>query len=208
MMEISFLVQGFLLGLTIAAPVGPIGVLCIRRSLYEGLPAGFISGLGAATADALYGAVAGFGLTLVSRLLVNMGFFLQFLGGVLLCLVGIKALKASASLAESNNKAISFKDAYLETLFLTLTNPATIISFIGVYAGLGLGSKAETYGSAAALTLGVFLGSASWWLLLSSVTSLLRVRITSPVKLAIDKVSGVILVLFGIFAFLRAFSVI
>src|SRR3954469_24083996 len=185
-MDISFLSQGFLLGLSIAAPVGPIGVLCIRRSLYQGMPAGFVSGLGAATADAFYGAVAGFGLTLISKLLVDMSFFLQFLGGVLLCFVGIKALKAPASMTESNGQQIKFKDAYLETLFLTLTNPATIISFIGVYAGLGLGSKAQTHGSAASLTLGVFLGSAAWWMVLSGLTSLMRVRITSPVKVLID----------------------
>jgi threonine/homoserine/homoserine lactone efflux protein len=111
-------------------------------------------------------------------------------------------------MTESNGQQIKFKDAYLETLFLTLTNPATIISFIGVYAGLGLGSKAQTYGSAASLTLGVFLGSAAWWMVLSGLTSLMRVRITSPVKVLIDKISGVILVVFGVFAFLRAFSVI
>ncbi|HVY71914.1 MAG TPA: LysE family transporter, partial [Verrucomicrobiae bacterium] len=128
----ALFLRGFLIGLSIAAPVGPIGVLCIRRTLASGRLAGFITGMGAASADAIYGAVAGFGLTAITSLLVGQQFWFRLLGGIFLVYLGVKTFmsKPARSSASSTNQSLAVM--YVSTLFLTLTNPATILSFIGV----------------------------------------------------------------------------
>src|SRR6476661_6636317 len=163
---VAWLARGLLLGFSIAAPVGPIGVLCIRRTLADGRLAGLVSGLGAATADALYGAVAGFGLTFVSTFLVSQQVWLRIVGGLFLLFLGLKTflIKPSTVSADSGGKGLL--RAYASTVALTLTNPLTILSFAVVFAGLGLGSGSSDYLSAGLLVLGVFCGSALWWLLL------------------------------------------
>jgi len=205
-MDLSFLIKGFLLGLSIAAPVGPIGVLCIRRSLHQGMPVGFATGLGAATADAFYGAIAAFGLTLISGALLTMSFPLQISGGFVLWYLGVKAFRTPPAPEQGNAPPVELWKAYFLTIFLTLANPATIIAFIATFVGLGLGSKAANYTSATHMTLGVFLGSAAWWLVLSGLIGLARVRMTPKLKRTIDQLSGVTLILFGLYAIYRAFT--
>jgi threonine/homoserine/homoserine lactone efflux protein len=205
-MDINFFLKGCLIGLSIAAPVGPIGVLCIRRSLNHGMLIGFFTGLGAATADCFYGAIAGFGLTLLSGVLVKMSTLLQIFGGVFLWYLGFKTFFRGGNKEEGDGDSVKLVHAYITTFFLTLTNPATIISFVAVFAGLGIGGSAGNYTSATLLTLGVFVGSAAWWLLLSNVVSLLRLKITNPIKSLINTASAVILVLFGIYAVFHGFS--
>jgi threonine/homoserine/homoserine lactone efflux protein len=203
-MEPGFFLRGLLIGFSIAAPVGPIGVLCIRRTLSDGRLAGLVSGLGAATADALYGCLAGFGLTLVSSFLVSQQTWLRLAGGIFLLYLGVKTfLSAPASDAVQVTKAPSrgLWGAYLSTLLLTLTNPMTILSFTAIFAGLGL---AETGGdplSAGILVLGVFCGSAAWWLLLSGGVSLLRRRVTPAVLRWVNRIAGMVIIGFGVVAF-------
>lgn len=201
-MIISFFLQGLIIGFSIAAPVGPIGVLCIRRTLTQGRMAGLLSGLGAATADAMYGSIAGFGLTVISGVLVDHAFWLQIVGGIFLCYLGIQTLltKPAETAAVTKGKGKGLLAAYLSTVFLTLTNPATILSFVAVFAGLGLATTGGNFGAALILVLGVFSGSALWWLLLSSGVSLLRSRF-NPHKLCwLNRISGSILLVFGIIA--------
>src|SRR5688572_27162990 len=147
-MDQSFFLRGVVIGCSIAAPVGPIGVLCIRRTLADGRRYGFASGLGAATADAVYGCVAGFGLTAVSDLLVSQQTWLRLIGGLFLCYLGAKSFFArpAASLAAPKGGALA--GAYVSTMLLTLTNPMTILSFAAVFAGLGLGGGAPDYAGA------------------------------------------------------------
>lgn len=199
-MDLTFLFRGLLIGFSIAAPVGPIGVLCIRRTLADGRAAGLVSGLGAATADALYGCVAGFGLTLIANFLVAQQWWLGLIGGLFLCYLGVKTFLSKPADQAAHAKGTGLLGAYASTFFLTVTNPITILSFAAVFAGLGLANTRGNYGTAAVLVLGVFLGSAIWWLLLSGGVSLLRERFTTTALQWVNRISGVIIIGFGLFA--------
>jgi len=196
--DISFLLQGLILGFSIAAPVGPIGVLCIRRTLTEGRIAGFVSGLGAATADAFYGAIAGFGLTFISTFLIDQQLWLRLTGGFFLLYLGIKTFRSSPPDNAALQDRSGIFGAYASTLVLTLTNPMTILSFAAIYAGLGLTATGRNYVSAALLVLGVFAGSAAWWLILSGGISLFRKRFGIEALRWTNKVSGLAITIFGL----------
>jgi threonine/homoserine/homoserine lactone efflux protein len=205
--DITFLLRGFLIGISIAAPVGPIGVLCIRRTLAEGRLHGFVSGLGAATADATYGFVAGFGLTFVSTFLVNQAVWLRLIGGLFLLYLGVRTFTAqTAAPANPEKRDQNLFAAYASTLGLTLANPATILSFVIVFAGLGLVSDRADYADATLLVLGVFAGSALWWLLLSAGVGLLRSRFTYRGLWWVNRISGILIIGFGVFALISALS--
>jgi threonine/homoserine/homoserine lactone efflux protein len=192
------------MGFAIAAPVGPIGVLCIRRTLAEGWLTGFLTGLGAATADGFYGGVAAFGLTAISGVLVAEQGVIRVVGGLLLCYLGVRTLLAKPALeAASARRGRGLLGAYATTVGLTLTNPATIISFAAVFAGLGLANAAgSTVAAPGLLTLGVLLGSACWWLLLRGGVNLLHSRLTTGALRWVNRLSGVILLVFGVAALL------
>jgi threonine/homoserine/homoserine lactone efflux protein len=195
-----FFVKGLAIGFSIAAPVGPIGVLCIRRSLADGLWIGLVTGLGAATADAAFGCVAGFGLTAVSSFLVGQRFWLGLVGGLFLCWLGIRSFLAKPALQSPESRpAVAAGPAYISTLGLTLTNPMTILSFAAVFAGFGLGASTG-YRQAGLLIGGVFLGSATWWLMLSGASAMLRSRVTPGWMQAVNRISGVVIVAFGAYA--------
>jgi threonine/homoserine/homoserine lactone efflux protein len=201
-MELNFLVKGLIIGFSIAAPVGPIGVLCIRRTLAYGRPLGFLSGLGAATADAMYGLVAALGLTLISAYLLDQQFWLKLVGGTFLLYLGLKTLRTGTTSTVVPVTGRSLLNAYSSTLFLTLTNPATILSFMAIYAGLGLAGTQRNYGDAGSLVLGVFTGSAIWWLLLSGGVSLFRDRFTVGRLRWVNRLAGLILCTFGLLVWL------
>jgi len=200
------MLKGLAIGFSIAAPVGPIGVLCIRRSLSEGRQVGLATGLGAATADAIYGCVAAFGLTAVSSALVGHRSWLGLSGGLFLCYLGGRTFMSgpAARVAESAGRGLLA--AYLTTFFLTLTNPMTILSFVAVFAGFGLGSS-PNYLAAGVLVTGVFIGSALWWLLLSGGVGLLQSRIGSGWMQLINRLSGCIIFAFGIYSLSTSWSV-
>jgi threonine/homoserine/homoserine lactone efflux protein len=195
----NYVLKGIAIGFAIAAPVGPIGVLCIRRSLAEGQQMGFATGLGAATADAAYGCVAGFGLTVVSSFLVGQRWWLGLLGGLFLCYLGIRTLLTRPAEKAAEVGGGGLLSAFFSTCLLTLTNPMTILSFVAVFAGFGLGTS-PNYLSACALVAGVFVGSALWWLLLSSGVALLRSRVNSNWMRAVNRLSGVIILTFGLYS--------
>ncbi|MER2600050.1 MAG: LysE family transporter [Caldilineales bacterium] len=200
-MESTLLLRGLFLGLAIAAPVGPIGVLCIRRTLAEGRIAGLVSGLGAASADALYGIVAGFGLTMVSQTLLGWQSGIRLLGGLFLLYLGGKTFFAPVAEKPAEAAARSLPRHYVSTLLLTLTNPMTILSFVAVFAGMGL-AEGRSYSSAFWLVTGVFLGSALWWLTLSSAVGLLRSRITPRILRGVNRISGLVILSFAVAALL------
>ena len=207
--------KGLLLGLAIAAPVGPIGVLCIRRTLALGWGPGLVSGLGAATADGLYGCIAGFGLTTVAEFLTAQALPLRLVGGAFLCYLGITTFLAKpAAVAPPGTDASSAPDvgasapssrwpllsAYTSTLVLTLTNPATLFSFAAIFAGLGIVESGQDYAKSGVLVLGVWGGSALWWLFLSATVNLLRSRLTPTHMGWLNRGSGVIILAFGLVA--------
>jgi threonine/homoserine/homoserine lactone efflux protein len=179
-MDISLLLKGLVIGFSIAAPVGPIGVLCI----------------------AIYGAIAGFGLTFISNFLVEQQTWLRLIGGLFLFVLGLKTLlekPTDQAFSDQMNKLIN---AYSSTFFLTITNPITIISFAAIFAGLGLASDGRSYFSAGILVLGVFTGSLLWWLFLSGGAGIFREKFTLNGLQWINRILGVVIIGFGIFAFL------
>jgi threonine/homoserine/homoserine lactone efflux protein len=198
-MTLSFLIKGLVIGVSIAAPVGPIGLLCIRRSLEQGRTAGLASGLGAATADAAYGCIAGFGLTAISGFLFEHVSLLRLAGGSAVCYLGVRTFLSAPAQREAQVSASGLRSAYFSTLLLTLANPATILSFVAVFAGFGIVAS-PSYAAAATLVTGVFVGSGLWWLFLSSSVALMRHRISIGSMQAINRFSGGMLVAFGLYA--------
>lgn len=196
-MDPTLLLRGLLIGLSIAAPVGPIGVLCIRRTLADGRLVGLVTGLGAATADACYGAVAAFGVTAISRALISHAIWIRLIGGLFLVYLGIKTALAAPSERAAAAEGRTLLQAYGSSLGLTLTNPLTILSFAAIFAGAGAGTAVRTAGAAAVLVLGVLAGSALWWVILSSGVSLLRNRVTPRVLRWVNRLSGTLLLGFG-----------
>ncbi|HEX6776252.1 MAG TPA: LysE family transporter [Methylomirabilota bacterium] len=203
-MDLAIFLRGLIIGLSIAAPVGPIGVLCIRRTLADGRAIGFASGLGAATADAVYGAVAAFGLSLVTNTLVEERVWLQAGGGIFLCYLGMRTWmsvpRTASGAPPANGRGLAA--AWASTFALTLTNPTTIISFAAIFAGLGLGRSVGGYRPASVMVLGVFLGSALWWLILSMGVGLFRSSLTPHRLRWVNRGSGAIIAAFGIAALL------
>jgi len=198
-MMLNFILRGAIIGFAIAAPVGPIGLLCIQRSLTDGRRMGLATGFGAATADAAYGCVAAFGLTAISSFLVGQRLWLGFFGGLFLCYLGIRTFirQPGGQVTEIRNGGLL--SAYVSTLFLTLTNPMTILSFAAVFAGFGLGT-APGYPSASALVVGVFIGSALWWVLLSSGVARFRLRVGPDWMRVINRLSGGVIAAFGLYS--------
>ena len=201
-MHIVFFLRGLMIGFSIAAPVGPIGVLCIRRTLTEGRISGLISGLGATTADALYGSIAAFGLTFISNILISQQGWIRLIGGLFLCSLGLKIFLSPPAKQAAHVKSYGLVGTYASTFFLTLTNPMTILSFEAIFAGLGVGSETANYLFAGTLVLGVFIGSALWWLILSSGVSLIGKKINDRTLRWVNRVSGIIITVFGILALL------
>lgn len=201
-MEINFFVKGVILGFSIAAPVGPIGVLCIRKTLQFGRLSGLFSGLGAATADTVYGVVAAFGLTLISSFLLAGQFWLQLLGGVFLIYLGLKTFSSKVAEISNNISHKTLFGDFISTFFLTITNPMTIFSYLAVFAGLGLSDTTGNYANACMLVFGVFLGSALWWLILSEGITLFRKKISQKAMIWINRLAGMIIIAFGITALL------
>jgi threonine/homoserine/homoserine lactone efflux protein len=200
-MEVTFVLRGWLIGFAIAAPVGPIGVLCIRRTVADGRLIGFLSGIGAATADSVYGAIAAFGLTALQDVLLRQQAWLRVVGGLFLIYLGLRTFFAAPSprAAQAPSRG-GLLGAYLSTLGLTLTNPATILAFLVIFAGFRLGETTNNYLGAVSIVAGVFLGSASWWLLLSGLVGLLRERFTTARLTWVNRLAGVVIFAFGVAA--------
>lgn len=193
--------KGLVIGLSIAAPVGPIGLLCIRRTLSDGRLAGLVTGLGAASADAVYGALAALGLTAITTWLVSSRSWLGAVGGAVLIIIGIRAFMARPPEQGTEPDRASLAGMWVATFGLTLTNPMTILSFAAVFAGLGLGAVGGTGRQAAPAAMmigGVFSGSALWWLLLTTGVSLFRSRISHRGMAWINRLAGVVIIAFGV----------
>ena len=202
-MDPAFLVRGLVIGFAIAAAVGPISVLTMRRTIDHGRVYGLASGLGVAAADASYGGVAAFGLTAISAVLVGARTALALVGGTFLIWLAIRTMRARpASSAEVADERPGLRAAFLSIYGLTMTNPMTILSFAGIFAGLGLAGRGGL--DAALLTLGVFAGSSLWWVGLTAVVGRLRDRMTPRVLRWINRISGASLLVFGAYAIVHA----
>ena len=201
-MDIGLFLRGLIVGFSVAAPVGPIGLLCIRRTLAEGRALGMAAGLGAATADAFYGAVAAFGLTAVSGPLLAHATAIRLAGGVALCLVGTRIVFGHPAADAAPARGSGLGGAFAWTFLLTLASPATILAFVAIFAGLGLVEAVGDWARAGTMVLGVFAGSAVWWLLLSAGIGRLRAFITPAALTWLNRIAGAALIGFGVAALL------
>jgi len=198
-MDPAYLARGVVIGFTVAAAVGPISLLTIRRTLAHGQVYGLASGMGVALADASYGGVAAFGLTAITALLVGARTALALVGGAFLVWLAIRTILTPAPDHEASvRERPGLGGALLSIYGLTMTNPMTILSFAGIFAALGLAGR--DVGDAALLTIGVFLGSAAWWVGLTAVVARVRSRLTPVVLTWVNRVSGGVLLVFGLVA--------
>jgi len=197
-MFLTYFIKGMAVGFSLALPVGPIALLCIRRTLSRGSASGLVSGLGAATADGLYGAVAGFGLTFISNFLVSHESILRILGGGFLCYAGARIFVSVPSETSSGADQKGILRDYLSALFLTLTNPVTILTFAAVFATLGMPHLGENYFPTVVLVAGVFIGSTLWWIILTGFVSVFRGAVKQEGIRMVNRVSGTVIICFGI----------
>ncbi|MBC3920570.1 LysE family translocator [Undibacterium sp. CY18W] len=197
-MDITLFFKAALIGLSIAAPVGPIGLLCIQRTMVYGMRTGFVSGLGAACADATYGAIGAFGLAAVTDYFIALSLPLAIAGALFLAWMGGKLLwsKALPTQVATSEKLVAGK-AFISIFLLTITNPMTIVSFVAVFASIA-GSATVQLPAAGVMVLGVFLGSACWWLLLSCGIAVIRKKLSTGVMMAINRLGGCFLLGFAI----------
>ena len=189
--------QGIFIGFAISVPVGPIGLLCIRRSLADGRLVGFVCGLGAAAADVLYMMVAALGLTAVTSALMGHRGEFQLGGGVLMLVAGgVTFFSHPATKAAPAARPTSLRMAFGSTLLLTLMNPSTIVSFLAILAAVGVNASHGLW-AGVALIVGVFIGSAGWWLILSLTASRLGRSLRHGGLLMLNRISGGLIIGFG-----------
>lgn len=193
----SVLLKGMVMGVAVAMPVGPVALVCARRCLQGGIRAGFLTGLGAAAADALYGSVLAFGLVAVSNFILDHQALLYPVGGLLVCLVGYRALRARDDPPGEGRERRGAVASCTATFFLTLSNPGTLFALFAVFAALGLRSALTSPSASWTIVAGVFLGSALWWLLLSSTIRVFLSRLPARFLARASRVQGALLVLFG-----------
>jgi threonine/homoserine/homoserine lactone efflux protein len=207
-MDLTFLVRGLFIGFSVAAAVGPITVLTMRRTLAHGRVYGLASGLGVAAADASYGAVAAFGLSAIASILIGIRTPLALVGGVFMIWLAIRTITARPAItaAADPDERPGLGPAFLSIYGLTMTNPMTILSFGAIFASLGLAGKTPL--DATLLTVGVFLGSGLWWVLLTAGVSLLRERLTPRVLGWVNRVSGTVILVFGAVSILVALNIL
>jgi threonine/homoserine/homoserine lactone efflux protein len=206
---ISFLIKGLLIGLSIAAPLGPIGVLCINRTAAEGPRLGFLCGLGAAAADALYALAGTVALSAIAEWVIDDRIALQVIGGIFLVYLGARTFMRPLAAVPTPGRIAArlpagAHAAFMSTFLLTLANPVTLLGFAAMFAGLGvapMGMISSADSAAAALVLGIFLGSALWWLALSCLIGQLRPYIGPHILTVINRISGTVLTAFGLYAF-------
>ena len=199
-MEIIFFLKGLIIGFAMAVPIGPVGVLCIRKTLAEGHPRGLLVGLGAATVDALYASIAAFGLTFVSDVIASQHFWVRLVGGGLLVFLGVRTFRAKRKDPTIPFEGKGLLGSYVSAFLLALTNPVTIFAFVAVFAAFGLGHKLSII-SASILVLGVVVGSCLWFLILGVVATSFRKKLNSGGLRWVNRIAGVLLVVSGIAAF-------
>jgi threonine/homoserine/homoserine lactone efflux protein len=196
-MESGLFLRGLVIGVLLAAPVGPVGILCIRRALSDGRYAAFVAGLGAAFADTFYGAVAGLGLTVVSTFLVSHATILRLVGGTFLLILGGHTYRHKASELAQPMRGPGLLRDFVTTFLITLTNPATILGAMGVFAAVGVLDN-RSQAASGTLILGVFGGSTLWWLFLSAGASAVRTRFSPRWLERLNHASGIVLIIFGV----------
>ena len=202
------IINGFIFGLVLAAPVGPVGVLCVQRTLSEGRMHGLLSGLGAAVGDAIYGAIAAFGVSAVQLWISDHQVSLRTIGGILLLLLAAKTLILRPNRKNQKNvgklHTENLLQDFVSTFLLAITNPITILTFAGLFVTLGSTDVGDSVNNAALLVFGVFIGSALWWFALAFTANLARPYIDGGYQKWVSRISAAILISFGVYALITA----
>jgi len=199
----SVFIKGLLVGFLIAAPVGPVNVMCVRRTIMHGRLVGLVSGMGAATADTIFGAIAAFGLSFVYELMMTERLWLGLGGGALLVVMGIRTLFAEPPQATDTEDPPNLLGDFTSTLFLTLTNPVTIVSFLAAFTAVGVAAEpGEPIGlDDWVLLLGVFLGASTWWLFITEAVALFHGRIPLAMLRWTNRIAGMVILAFALAVF-------
>jgi threonine/homoserine/homoserine lactone efflux protein len=196
-MEVSLFVQGIIIGLTLAVPVGPLALICIQRTVKEGRLHGIFSGIGVATADSFYAAVTFFGLTVISGLIIAQQYLFRFLAGVVLILIGIRVFLSVPSAMSTKTEHETYLKDYLSTVALAIANPLTLVFFLVILPGYGVVIYGTDSLSAAEFVAGVFFGSTVWWVVLCGSIGSVRSRLSGENLRLINRVSGLLISCFG-----------
>jgi threonine/homoserine/homoserine lactone efflux protein len=198
--ELIYLLRGLAIGFSLAAPVGPIGILCIRRTLAYGSKRGLFVGLGAATADMMYGIIAAFGVSLISNFIAENLYIIRLVGGILLLILGYRTFQSHPASEAKMNGANGHTRAFISVFLLTLTNPMTLFAFAVIFAGIGLERVIGDYLLATLLVAGIFIGSMTWFSLLTTLVHFFKEKITTDGIVVVNKIAGTLLILFGLLA--------
>lgn len=196
-MDLDLPLRGLAAGFIIAAPVGPVNVLCIQRTLEKGWKPGIVAGLGAAFADSLYGGIAGFSISIIIQFLIQEEFWFRLIGGILLMAIGVVFYFKPPPSIEAGKNGASANSDFASAFLLTMANPTTVLSFLTVLATLGLGRHRPLW-ETSLLIAGIFCGSMAWWLILTSGTNLLRSKITDSSMAWMNRVAGIAIGAFGL----------
>ncbi len=207
-MIFEFLIKGIIIGFAASVPLGPIGILCIQKTINKGRLSGFVSGLGAAFSDTFYAVIAGFGLTFITNFIVERQLYLKIIAGIILFYLGFKIfftdpIKQYADQSKKRGKGL-FGD-FISIFFLTVSNPLAVFFFGGAFAAFGFVSEGSGFTSILFLTLGVFIGAALWWTILTTLVNLFRSRFKLRSLWWINKIAGIIVILFGVLAIISIF---
>ena len=191
-----FFFKGVAAGFVIAAPVGPVGIMCVRRTLTRGMAAGYSTGLGASIADALCGIVAAYGISFIADAILEYQFWFRLTGGIVLCVVAMRTFVSNPLERSSNGSENIFSD-FISAFFVTATNPFTLIAFGVVFAAIGAGVASEAMEWAQALIVGVFVGAALWWAALAGIASSFRGALSYTGMRWVNRISGSVILISG-----------
>jgi threonine/homoserine/homoserine lactone efflux protein len=197
-MDINLLFKGVAVGLVVAVPIGPIGLLCTQRILASGRMHGLVSGLGAATADAIFASLSAFGLTLVSGFMVQQNTWFRLFGGIFLCLLGIRVFLVKRTKGGPLAEKLCHFNNYVSTLLISLSNLMSFLVIAGLFAGLGITGLGTKWGSSVLPVVGVFLGSMFWWTTLSVSVGVFHKKVADNTLVLLARILGGILTVFGI----------
>lgn len=196
---ISILLKCLFIGFAIAAPIGSVGILCINRALHDGFKSAFITGLGAAVGDTIFGCIAAFGLTVIADFITNEQVWLRLIGGGIIIIAGYQTFRRG-HIEYHHKPQKQYANHFFTSIVMTVTNPITIVAFIGVFAAVGIGNYPLNYLQTGSLVFAIFIGALAWWFLLSVGISYFRDKFTPRLLIRINHIAGIALITLGLWA--------
>lgn len=206
-MELQFLIKGIIVGLVVSTPIGPMGVLCVQRTLNKGKSSGFSSGMGIATADAIFALIAGLGISFIIHFLSEQQLIIKMIGGLVITFIGLKIFIANPvkQLKKHRREGKNLFEDFISILFMALSNPLTIFLYIAIFAGLNLNDVSTGYSSALLVAAGIFVGASISWFAISTIVNFFRAKIRLRRLMWINRIAGITIILFGVFAICSLF---